>query len=164
MTFAPLPRLLAAAAGIGMLSTSAGFASTLVRHAGAAAPQRYHIVAGWGGAHANVTCPPQYTECLSISRGNPSSTPFCISSAGNCSSGLVGIWDWTAVVAKVRGQDYKKISAVWSPDPGNPSTITISTTKRHSRHTRIVATVTLSTCEVTSGSCFSDFAVVAIYN
>jgi len=165
MKLASFSRMLFFGATLGVVSTLGVSAATL-RHVGPMF-QSYKLVnaGAHGGVRPELTCPPTYTGCASITRSTPYSATFCISTSGSCTNGLVGSWDWTAVVSKVgRGNQYKRVHASWSPDPGNPSTITITYNKKRSKGTKIIASVTLSTCEVTDGTCFSDFAVIGVTN
>lgn len=123
-------------------------------------------VAGRTDAHPLTSCPSEYTGgCYAVDASNPISFEWCVSSSGDCSSGLVGTWAWTSstVVAKT-GKTLKKSIGVWSPDPGNPSTITISTkTKKFAKKPKVVDGVFLSTCDSSIG-CFSDFVAYGIAN
>ena len=123
---------------------------------------------GRTGAQPAASCPSEYTACFAVDSAHPVSEEFCISDSGDCSSGLDGTWDWTAVVTVVKtGKILKSgkgpVTAVWSRDPGNPSTITISTDiKKLHKHPAVKWAVTLSTCN--SSMCFSDFVTYGIEN
>jgi hypothetical protein len=108
-------------------------------------------------------CGSQYTGgCYQIDASDPAVFEWCVSSSGNCSSGLIGDVSWTVDVTNPKGKSVKlgkKIDAVWSPNPGNPSDMTIST---HSTkdNPKVKYAVSLSGC-YTSG-CFTDFVVYGI--
>jgi hypothetical protein len=109
-------------------------------------------------------CTSQYTGgCVAITPSSPFQAEWCVSDSGNCTSGLVGDVTWTVLVVNAKGKTLKKlgkkINAVWSPDPGNPSVITVSTetTKVSSK---VKYGVELSGC-YTSG-CFTDFVEYGI--
>jgi hypothetical protein len=126
-------------------------------------------VAGRSDAAPAASCP--YSGgCYAVDKGNPVTFQWCISTTGNCTSGLDGNWTWTAVVTDIKtGKVIKPgkgpVSAVWSPDPGNPSTLTVSTDFKHlHEHPKVLYSVTLSTCEVSGSQCFPDFVVYGIEN
>jgi hypothetical protein len=114
----------------------------------------------------DTSCSSEYTGgCYAVDAANPISFEWCVSSSGDCSSGLVGTWEWTSTTVVVKtGKTLKKSIGVWSPDPGNPSTITISTkNKNFAKKPKVVDGVYLSTCSSSIG-CFSDFAAYGIAN
>ena len=137
-------------------------------HVSMARSQGARPVLGSTNARPDSSCP--YSGgCFVVLAGSPLTAEWCISSTGNCSSGLVGVWNWTATVTNVKTGKVSKpgkgpVTAVWSPDPGNPSTLTISTNfKKAAKHPKIVYTVAASTCDSSIG-CFSDFVVYGIEN
>jgi hypothetical protein len=141
-----------------------GASAAIVRHAGPAFA-KYGVVNAGSHGPRSASCSHETASCLSPTRNSPFVAEWCISSSGNCSSGLVGNWNWTATVTKVgRGKGYKRVKASWSPDPGNPSVITISDSRRKAKGKKTIANVTLSTCNTSSGSCFSNFAIYCITN
>ena len=108
----------------------------------------------------DTTCPSTYYACALTDASTPYYAEWCVSNTGNCSSGLVGTWTWSAAVTNVKnGKPAKKNpSAVWSPDPGNPSTLTISSkNKKIGKHPKIRFAVALTACSSSYG-CFSNFA------
>jgi hypothetical protein len=76
---------------------------------------------------------------------------ICISTSGNCSSGLVGTWTWSDVVVKAKnGKKYKKIKTSWSPNPGNPSVNTLKVKKIKNSNGKVIYAENLTACESTS--------------
>lgn len=114
-------------------------------------------------ARPMASCSSAYTECFQISKGDPYTAEWCISDSGNCSSGLAGTPDWTATVTNPKtGKPEKGLTAVWSPDPGNPSTLTITNHRKHCKNPNEVKwVVTLSECDGSLG-CNYDFVVFGV--
>src|SRR5271165_2766169 len=83
---------------------------------------------GSSGVTHDTTCPSGFYACALTDASTPYQAEWCVSSSGNCSSGLVGTWTWSAPVTNLKnGKPAKKNpKAVWSPNPGNPSVLTIS--------------------------------------
>ena len=158
-----LTRTLTVAAALSILA-SAGVSAATLRHVSPAGHQAQVTTFGSrGGVHTNFTCPPTYFACVSPTKASPYQDGWCVSTSGNCTTGLVGSWNWTSVVAKL-GKGFKKVKSTWSPDPGNPSTNTISDARRKAKGTKLIASVTHSTCEVTNGTCFSNFVSYGVTN
>jgi|HubBroStandDraft_1064217.scaffolds.fasta_scaffold187334_2 hypothetical protein len=107
------------------------------------------------------SCPSEFSGCISITAASPYTAEWCISSTGNCSSGLVSSATWTATNFKVKNgktvKNTKAFSSVWSPNPGNPSNLTVSTDKAQAKG-KVKYGLALSVCY--SGGCFSDFWIV----
>jgi len=160
-----LTRILTIAAAAGVLAT-AGVSAGTIRHAGSNA-HKYQIIhmGATGGVHNNLSCPPTYFACVSPTKASPYLDGWCVSSTGNCSSGLVGDWDWSSAISKIgKGKGIGKVSSTWSPDPGNPSTNTIADKRKKAKGTKLIGAVSHSTCETTTGSCFSNFVTYAVTN
>ena len=107
-----------------------------------------------------VSCPSSYYACYSVDADNPFVAEWCISDSGDCSSGLVPYASWSVVTTTIKtGKVLKKsktFSASWSPDPGNPSILTVTdTAKKIGKKAPIKYATSLSGC-YTSG-CFTDF-------
>ena len=83
------------------------------------APHMVPVVAG-----NPSSCPSsKYILCIDITKASGGSFGLCISTSGNCSSGLVGDWNWSTTVTTLKGKNAKKkIHNSWDPNPGNPST------------------------------------------
>jgi len=116
----------------------------------------------------DTSCPSEYTGgCYAVDAGNPVSFEWCVSSTGNCSSGLVGDFEWTATVTVVKTGKVLKpgkgaVIATWSPDPGNPSTVTIAAkAKKIGKKPKVTYSVSLSACSSSIG-CFSNFVTYGI--
>jgi hypothetical protein len=145
-----------------VLAVATGLAyrpGALLLNGGALRPSLRIVNAGTSGNRAS--CPKGYTACISVL---PFTTQYCVSTNGNCTSGVApGTWIWSAHVGRVKGQYFKELQATWSPNPGNPSTVTITTRQQvRKSHTKVVAYVALSVCEASSGGCYDDFAVYGI--
>jgi hypothetical protein len=101
-----------------------------------------------------ASCPSSlYLTCVNVSKKKGGSVTICISSSGNCTSGLVGDWNWTTSVTNLKGKNEdKKIKNSWDPNPGNPSTdtFTVHGKLKASKQVKYVANVTA--CEVTNPS------------
>jgi hypothetical protein len=154
-------RVLCAGATLGVVSTLAVLAGT-IRHVGPLA-QRYKVVfvGAQGGGDPNFTCPPSYFACVRPTRSSPFTAEWC---PGSCS--IIGAdWAWTATVNKIgSGDSYERVHAMWYPNPGNPSTLTISDRRKRTKGTRLIASVTNSVCQISTGSCFSNFVVYGVTN
>jgi hypothetical protein len=78
----------------------------------------------------DTTCPSSYIQCLAVSPGSYASTEWCLSSSGNCTSGLyAGRVKWTVPEQPIKnktGRPYHKLHASWSPVKGNPSVLTVT--------------------------------------
>jgi hypothetical protein len=150
-------RLISGVAALGLMSTvvaSAGVVrgGTIGQHVSVRpATQMLHGI-------PNTSCPSEFTGgCFAITASSPFEAEWCVSSTGDCSSGLTGPVTWTADAFKAKsGKATKAIGAVWSPNPGNPSTITVTTKKTKSKP-KVKYGVALSGCY--TGGCFTDFVV-----
>jgi hypothetical protein len=149
----------ALAAGLLLSACSSGGGSQSIPGGGsqAVAPMGHglpHLVAMNQGASSG--CPSsKYLVCIDISKKTPGTASICISTSGNCSSGLVGEWNWKTVVTNLAGKSEKKhIKNSWSPNPGNPSTDTFTekgkVKKSKGGTVKYVGNVTA--CEVTNPS------------
>jgi hypothetical protein len=163
-----LVRLASATAAISLLATSFAAAS-VVRTTGHES-NHARVAVAFGGEHAsrpNLSCPSQYSGgCVTPTASSPAQFEWCVSTSGNCSSGLVGTFDWTSSITLAKnGKAYKgkKFSSTWSPDPGNPSVLTISAKRKKAKGTKVVYADSQTTCSSSYG-CFSDFVVYGITN
>ena len=97
-----------------------------------------------------ASCPSSlYFTCVDLSKGK-STLEICISTSGNCTSGLVGEWNFTSKIVQVKnGKKTKKIKATFDPNPGNPVTITYKTKKVKDSGGKIVYAQQINACEVT---------------
>jgi hypothetical protein len=114
--------------------------------------------------NAGNPCPSsKYLLCAGIS---PSSSGpqfgICISTSGNCSSGLIGDWSWSSVLTTTKGKSAsKKLSEVWSPNPGNPSDQYVTEKKKikASKKGKVKFVDTFTACNVSDpSSCLSAAA------
>jgi hypothetical protein len=81
------------------------------------------------GGQPQASCPSQYFECVTISKKSPAQVFVCVTSSGSCDPN--GVWMWSSQVQVAKsGEPYKKITETISPNPGNPTYITISEKKK----------------------------------
>ncbi len=105
------------------------------------------------GVQRPASCPSQYFTCLTIYKGS-NQLEICISSSGNCTSGLVGNWTWSGTIVHVKtGKKDKKFKVSWSPNPGNPTVNTIKVNTIKDSHGKIKYAENITACGYPSGSC-----------
>lgn len=102
-----------------------GSQSTMGRHAGTPMLQLK------GGAVADASCPSSYYECVTVSKASPLQQQWCIvySGTSGCSDLYPGTFTWAAPVSKAHHKKHHKKGKVvtkFSPNPGNPTELTIS--------------------------------------
>ena len=147
--------VLAASLALGGCSTSGG--SQALPGGSSVTPMGHHqlqLVAA--GVQRAASCPSsKYFTCLTLYKGS-NTLEICISSSGNCTSGLVGNYTWTGTIVKAKsGKKYKKIKVAWSPNPGNPSVNTLTVKKIKNSHGKIVYAEDIQACGYPSGSCIT---------
>ncbi len=109
------------------------------------------------GLRPPASCPSAYVTCIDVSKKKGGSVGICISTSGNCTSGLVGDWNWSTSVTNLNGKnENKKIKNSWSPNPGNPSTDTFKVKGKLKPSKNVKYIANISACEVTNpSSCVS---------
>lgn len=124
--------------------------SGVANSARAAAKPKIHAL----GRRPQTSCPSEYYECVQVSASTPYTAEWCIiySGTSGCSDLYPGVWTWFPAVATKTGKKTKKVGAFFCPNPGNPSTLTISTTvKKPSNGVAYVVDLTVcnseSSCE-----------------
>ena len=150
------------AASIGLSACSGG---------GSAVPsgsQSVSSMAKSGGPHLTVvgnvkntgTCPSGFILCVTISKASPATVELCISyTTGTCP--YPGVWAWATQGQKVNGAPYKKLASSASPNPGNPTYISISEKKKIKKsHGKYKYQVAISACN-SSSQCLSGAIGVA---
>jgi len=147
--------VLAASLALGGCSTSGG--SQALPGGSSVTPMGQHqlqIVAA--GAQHTTSCPSsKYFTCLTLYKGS-NQIEICISSSGNCTSGLVGNWTWVGKIVKAKnGKKYKKIKVSWSPNPGNPTVNTLKVKKIKNSGGKVIYAEDITACGYPSGSCIS---------
>ena len=141
------------AASIGLSACSGGSqaipggsqaASSMGRHAG------LHFVAV---TPDTTPCPTQFFLCTSVSKSTPASLGICISSTGSCSTPAPGVWTWSGNTTVVKsGKPFKKIGGSYSPNPGNPITLTLTEKKKVKKsHGKYKYAWNLEACNSSSG-------------
>jgi hypothetical protein len=130
-----------------------GSQSSMGRHAGAPMIQL-------AGAKPNTSCPSSYYECVTVSKTSPVQQQWCIvySGTSDCSDLYPGTWTWSAPVTKAHHRR-GKVVAKFSPNPGNPTELTISI-KRHLRSSngKIARVASLEACN-SSNSCVGPLLI-----
>ncbi|HYL27348.1 MAG TPA: hypothetical protein VEW74_05895 [Candidatus Nitrosotalea sp.] len=108
------------------------------------------------GAKHNASCPSAFFVCDTLYPGT-TQQGICISTSGNCTTGLVGSWNFTGVIETYpKGKKYKKIKVAYSPNPGNPTTVIFTAKKVKNTHGKVKWQNILNACEVTyPSSCLS---------
>jgi hypothetical protein len=99
------------------------------------------------GAQRQTTCPASYYECFEISKTSPASQEWCIiySGTSDCTDLYPGTWTWSAPASKVKnGKKTKKVKCTFSPNPGNPTTLTMATKSKKSSKGKIVYACSLT--------------------
>jgi hypothetical protein len=100
-----------------------GSQSAMGRHAGTPMLQLK-------GAIADASCPSSFYECVTVSKASPLQQQWCIvySGTSDCSDLFPGTWTWAAPVSKDHHKKHKKgkVISKFSPNPGNPTELTIS--------------------------------------
>jgi hypothetical protein len=103
------------------------------------------------GQKQQTSCPSQYFVCITLAKGT-TQEGICISTSGNCSSGLVGSWNWANKITTTKGKKYKKIKVSVSPNPGNPVEFTYSVKKIKNTKGKVKWVDTLNACNVSDPS------------
>ena len=146
--------VLAASLALGGCSTSGG--SQALPGGSSVTPMGHHQVqlVAVGVQHL-ASCPSQYFTCLTIYKGS-NQIEICISSSGNCTSGLVGNWTWSGKIIHVKtGKKDRKFKVSFSPNPGNPTVNTIKVNEIKDSHGKIKYAEDITACGYPSGSCIS---------
>jgi hypothetical protein len=124
MRFAFLTVLMAASIGLAACSSGAGSPATPGVAAGSVRP-------------TTQSCYYYYVECITLANGKPFRQEWCVwhallsfGSSCNASSGFT--WGWQMKVRHVGHQRKcaSKIEGSFSPNPGDPTTVTISENRR----------------------------------
>jgi hypothetical protein len=104
------------------------------------------------GAQRNASCPSTFFVCVTLYPGT-TQQGICISTSGNCTTGLVGSWNFSgAITTYPKGKKYKKIKVSFSPNPGNPTTISFKAKKVKNSHGKVKWEMVLTAVEVTNPS------------
>lgn len=102
------------------LAPSSGYGAPNTSHA---AKPEIHTV----GRRPQTSCPSQYSECVQVSTESPVTQEWCVAYGSGCYYLAPGVWTWAPNVVTNKGKKTKKVAASFCPNPGNPSTLTIST-------------------------------------
>ncbi len=98
-----------------------------------------------------------YYECVTVTKKTPFTQEWCISTNGSCGSPCCGTdWTWTLPITTLKGKAFKKLHSAWAPDPGNPSTLTISEKKKVKKsHGKVKYEGNLTACSPTYGCLYA---------
>lgn len=117
------------------------------------------------GAKHDTSCPSTFYECFEITKGSPATQEWCIiySGTSDCTDVYPGTWTWSATVVKVKkgkptNSHSKHVVASFSPNPGNPTTLTVSTNASKTSHGKIKYAVELNVCNSAS-SCLGPIDI-----
>jgi len=164
MKVSTVTRIACAGAAFSVASTLSVSASTVRDIHSITAPSKIIFLGARGGAAPNFSCPPSYFGCTSPTRSSPFTANWCVSKTGSCSQDLVPYW-WTATIQRIGvGQSYRRIRATWYPNPGNPSTLTLSDDRKTAKNTKLIAAVFLTACSRTTGACYENFVAYGVLN
>jgi hypothetical protein len=151
------------AASIGLSACSSGGSQSIPGGSQQTAPMAKsggpHIIAV--GAKPDASCPSQFITCVTIKKGSPATVEICVQyTTGYCP--YPGVWTWTGQVVKVStGAPFGKIKQSASPNPGNPTYITITEKKRVKKsHGKYKYEDNIETCNSAS-SCLSGSIGIA---
>jgi hypothetical protein len=165
MKFTSVARTMSGAVAIAMLSSVVASAGTIRQAPSGSAGRHFAPTSVSNGVRPMTTCPSVFTGgCFEVAISSPISFEWCVSTSGNCSTGLVGVWTWTATnttYPKGKPAKPKKFQGTWSPNPGNPSVLTLHVSKGKNSKGKIKFANSNTTCSSTYG-CFSDFVVYGI--
>lgn len=156
----------ALAASLMLSACSSG--STVPAGSQSVAPMGHHAgapqVVGLGAKH-DTSCPSTYYECVEVSKASPAQQEWCLiySGTSDCTDLYPGTWTWSAIVVKAKNgkptnKHSKHVKASFSPNPGNPTTLTISTNASKTSHGKIKYAVELSVCNSAS-SCLGPIDI-----
>jgi hypothetical protein len=140
------------AASLALAGCSTGGGSQAIPGSSSVAPMGHHgAQLTVAGAQHLASCPSsKYFTCLTIYKGS-NQLEICISTSGNCSSGLVGTWTWSGQIIHVKtGKKDKKFKIKWSPNPGNPTVNTIKVNTIKDSKGKIKYAEDITACESTS--------------
>ncbi len=106
-----------------------------------------------------------YLECVTVSKASPFTQEWCISETGSCSTPCCGTdWTWALPITTLKGKAYKKLKSAWDPNPGNPSTLTISGKKIKSSKGKVKYEGDLAACSPTYGCVYGSLPIGIITN
>ena len=71
-------------------------------------------------------CPTKYIGCVTVAKGHPAKYTICVSNTGNCNSGSFPKEKWSSKVVTLAGKLFKGIVGTFKPNPGNPTTATLT--------------------------------------
>jgi hypothetical protein len=150
--------VLSACSGSSSIPTGSQSVAPMSRHAGT--PMLSAV-----GAKHDTSCPSAFYECFEISKTSPATQEWCIiySGTSDCTDLYPGTWTWASANYKVKkgaptSKKDKKISSSFSPNPGNPTDLTISTKSGKSSKGKITGAVELSVCNSAS-SCLGPIYI-----
>jgi hypothetical protein len=95
----------------------------------------------------DASCGSPFFECTDLTKSG-TQLGICISSVGNCSDPAPGVWTWSGgTYVTATNAPYKHIKGSYSPNPGNPITLTLTEKgKVHKSHGKFNYYWALSAC------------------
>lgn len=109
-------------------------------------------------------CPTsKYIGCISLAKGHPVKYTICITSTGTCSSGSFPKQKWASKITTVKGKPFKGIGGTFKPNPGNPTTGTVTAkVKLKNSDGKVAFVQAVKACPSKGGSCMTnDIGIVA---
>jgi len=107
----------------------------------------------------------KYLECVTVTKATPFTQEWCISTNGSRTTVYPGVWTWALPITTTKGKKYKKLASSWSPNPGNPSTLTISEKKKvKSSKGKVKYEGALSACSPTYGCVYGTLPIGIMTN
>ncbi len=73
-------------------------------------------------------CPVKYIGCITVAKGHPAKYTICVSSTGNCLSGSFPNEKWTSKIVNLKKKPFTGMKGTFKPNPGNPTTATVTAT------------------------------------
>ncbi len=161
-----LPLLLASgmlAAGL-VACSSGGGSQALPSGAQGVAPMAHsalHLAVN--GGQRDASCPASDFTCVTVNSASGGAVGICITSTGSCSGTLPGPFKWTSLIIKNKtGKKARKLHASFRPNPGNPTTDTITEkVVLRQTHGKYLYTQTVTGCDASS-SCISGNIGIAL--
>jgi hypothetical protein len=151
------------AASIGLSACSSGGSQAVPGGSQQTAP-----MAKSGGPHIAVvggqpdaSCPSKFITCVTITKSSPAQVSICVQyTTGYCP--YPGVWTWSSQVQHTKtGYPFGKIKSSISPNPGNPTYITISEKRRvRGSHGKYKYQDFIETCN-SSSQCLSGYIGIA---
>jgi hypothetical protein len=154
--------IIAIVASLGLAACSSGGPQTVPVGSQAAPLSQSgpHLVAP--GFQRDTSCPSKYAICFTLKPKGKTTAEVCISSSGNCTSGIAGDWTWTQKITTVKGKKYSKIKVTFKPNPGNPVDDIFKLKKTKSSHGKVAYVQDLTWCAYPSPTTSCNSAEIGL--